>query len=191
MKDLSFSSCYIRIAADHIFNPRVPSHPDRIIGLAVPCTAFAADKMPGYLGHQGTGMRLASRKISGSTYGCRSGRQLLQWTSSSFPSLIRSPIVTGLERNGCDLRRLLALLRWLSSSTSSGSLEISFECGVPRHWSGGCRKRQLPIRLAIDMGHAVGIDNPVFTGHRLHRPGLGEAARRHARGSSVVGRAKY
>jgi hypothetical protein len=41
-----------------------------------------------------------------------------------------------------------------------------------------------PIRLAIDMGqdNAVGIDDPVSTGHRLHRPGLGKAARGHGRG---------
>ena len=42
---------------------------------------------------------------------CGSRRQLLQWTSSSFASLIRSPMVTGLKRSGCRLRLLRALSR--------------------------------------------------------------------------------
>jgi hypothetical protein len=45
-------------------------------------------------------------------------------TSRSFPSGIMSPIVTGLDLNGCGLRRLLALFR---SFPSSGSMAISFE----------------------------------------------------------------
>jgi len=40
---------------------------------------------------------------------------------------IRSPIVTGLNLSGWGLRRLLALFRSCSSSTSSGRRAISFE----------------------------------------------------------------
>ena len=40
--------------------------------------------------------------------------------SSSLPSRIRSPIVTGLKRSGCGLRRLLALLRLLQLHETPG-----------------------------------------------------------------------
>jgi hypothetical protein len=70
------------------------------------------------------------------------------------------PMVTGLNRSGCGLRRLHALLRSRSDSTSSGSPEISLEIRrVPRHglaataiapsgrpWTSGAKGCNAPTR---------------------------------------------
>jgi hypothetical protein len=84
-------------------------------------------------------------------------RKDAQWTSSSLPSRIK---FTGLNRSGCGLRRLHALLRSRSDSTSSGSPEISLEIRrVPRHglaetaiapsgrpWTSGAKGCNAPTR---------------------------------------------
>jgi hypothetical protein len=100
------------------------------------------------------------------------------------PSRIRSPIITGLNRIGCGLRRLLALFRSFSNSTSSGRLEISLEIRrlvIGQPGVGNCR---FIVRLPIDMREddTIGIDDAIPAGHRLDRPGLGKAAGGHIEG---------
>jgi hypothetical protein len=57
----------------------------------------------------GTGNRFGNPSDSGSIYRCRDGLQAEHSTSRSFPSLARSPRVTGRSGGG-DRRRLLASL---------------------------------------------------------------------------------
>jgi hypothetical protein len=88
---------------------------------------------------------------------------------------IRSPIVTGLKRSGCGWRRLLALFRSRSSSTSSGRREISLEIRRASFIGQADVGQRWRIWLAIDMcqDHAIGIDDPVSAGHRFDCQGLG------------------
>jgi hypothetical protein len=105
-------------------NPCTGPRPDRVIRcFTVPGTALAADEMARHLRHL---------HALGQPQDFWIEIQVplwpaLQWTSSSFPSRIISPMVTGLNRSGWCLRRLGLINRSVSSSTSSGSLAMSFE----------------------------------------------------------------
>ena len=97
-------------------------------------------------------------------------------------SLMRSPIVTGLMRSGCGLRRLLALFRSFSSSTSSGRRAISLGILLASSLVSRVGRCGDSIRrLAIDMSQrqAIGIDDTIATGDWLKSPWAREAALWH------------
>ena len=59
-----------------------------------------------------------------------------------------SPIVTGLKRSGCGLRRLLALFLSFSISANWEALRSAWRCAAPRPWSTGFRIRQVFAAVA-------------------------------------------